>query len=293
VNPDGQDIQKIADVQNFRAEVLARKDLPTIPAVLSRILSVLDGERSSARDLVEVIEHDQALTSKVLKLANSAFFGFSRHVATIPRAVVLLGFATVRNLAMGVKVWDALAGAGRHREMAETLWAHSALVAAGARLIAARVRGVDPDASFTSGLLHDVGKLVISLKLGMPYWALLRRATAESCAVDVLEREHLGVDHAQVGGWLMDAWRLPPGVVAAVRLHHAPPAEPEWSPARVINVADRLLHGSDLETGDLVPAAAALLEETAASGLTVESWAEMCASIRAEQSALRSLLAGE
>src|SRR5213594_728517 len=83
--------------QRFRAEVIGRKNLPTIPAVLSQVLGLVEREDSSTRDLVDLIEHDQALTGKMLRLANSAFFGQSRRVATIPRAVMLLGFSTARS----------------------------------------------------------------------------------------------------------------------------------------------------------------------------------------------------
>ena len=115
-------------VQQLRAEVIARKNLPTIPAVLTRILALVEADGSHGRDLIEVIERDQVLTGKILRLANSAFFGQSRRVATIPRAVVLLGFSTVRNLALSVKVWDALS-AGIPRGRVEELWAHSAATA--------------------------------------------------------------------------------------------------------------------------------------------------------------------
>src|SRR5438477_11855205 len=80
----------------LRAQILNSKDLPTIPVLLARILTVVDGERSSTRELVEVMQRDQALTGRVLRLANSGFFGFSREVASLPRAVMLLGFASVR-----------------------------------------------------------------------------------------------------------------------------------------------------------------------------------------------------
>ena len=96
------------EVQQLRAEVIARKNLPTMPTVLARILQLVEGESANGRELIDVIEHDQALTAKMLRLANSAFFGQSRRVATIPRAVVLLGFSTVRNLALAIKVWDSL-----------------------------------------------------------------------------------------------------------------------------------------------------------------------------------------
>src|SRR3990172_13037352 len=126
-------------VQQLRAEVIARKDLPTIPSVLARILQLVDAESTNGRELIEIIEHDQALTGKMLRLANSAFFGQSRRVATIPRAVMLLGFSTARNLALSVKVWDALS-AGIPRGRVEELWAHSVATAIVTKALTARLR---------------------------------------------------------------------------------------------------------------------------------------------------------
>jgi putative nucleotidyltransferase with HDIG domain len=280
------------ELQGFRAEVFSRTDLPTIPIVLGRILAVIEGERSSTRDLVDVIERDQALTSRLLKLANSALFGCSRKVATVPRAIVLLGFSTVRNLALGVKMWDTLSTGGRQREVVGALWHHSALVAAAAKLLAARIRGVDPDVTFTAGLLHDVGKLVISLKIGMRYWGLVDRVD-DGRPIDVIERAEFGVDHAQVGGWLAEAWRMPAVIVGAIRDHHQPLLDAtEWSPERVVAVADQLVHGTDIATGEQRPAALAVLDRTAAQGLTGEDWAEMIAPLRVEVDLLSGLFKG-
>ena len=135
----------------LRAQIINAKDLPTIPVLLARILAVVDGERSSTRDLVEVMQRDQALSARVLRLANSGFFGFAREVSTVSRAVMILGFGSVRSLALGVKVWDTFMGDERGLKLTE-LWEHSALVGAAARLIAQRTRAADPEEIFTAGL---------------------------------------------------------------------------------------------------------------------------------------------
>src|SRR4051794_29369470 len=99
----GMATSEAARLARLRAQIINSKDLPTIPVLLARILTVVDGERSSTRDLVEVMQRDQALSGRVLRLANSGFFGFAREVATVSRAVMILGFGTVRSLALGVK----------------------------------------------------------------------------------------------------------------------------------------------------------------------------------------------
>src|SRR5207253_2312912 len=159
--------------------VISRKNLPTIPAVLARVLGLVDREDSSTRDLVDLIEHDQALTGKMLRLANSAFFGQSRRVATIPRAVMLLGFSTVRNLALGVKVWDTIAH-GIPPAHLEELWTHAVMVAVASKVLGAKLCAGDPDEAFTAGLLHDVGRLVLAARFKDAYW---------TAAAGALERE--------------------------------------------------------------------------------------------------------
>src|SRR4029077_15055307 len=129
-------------------EVRARKNLPTIPTVLARILQLADAENTSGKELIAVVEHAQALTGEMLRLANSAFFGQSRRVATIPRAVVLLGFSAVRNLALSVKVWEALV-AGVARSRLEELWRHAVWVAMATKALATRLRAGDPEEAFT------------------------------------------------------------------------------------------------------------------------------------------------
>jgi putative nucleotidyltransferase with HDIG domain len=258
-------------LQRFRAEVIGRKNLPTIPTVLARILQLVDQESTSGRDLIEVIEHDQALTAKMLRLANSAFFGQSRKVATIPRAVVLLGFTTVRNLALGVKVWDAL-GTGVSRAHLEELWQHAVAVALATKALTARLCAGDPDEAFTAGLLHDAGRLAMAMRLHEEYWIGVGGA-AESQAIDTIESATFGVDHAEVGAWMLEGWDLPPGIVEAVREHHGAVFQP--GVPGLLAIADRLVAWTDLGSGQLRPEAEQLLRTTGERGVTPGLWGDV------------------
>jgi putative nucleotidyltransferase with HDIG domain len=252
-------------VQQLRAEVIARKNLPTIPAVLTRILQLVEADGSHGRDLIEVIERDQVLTGKILRLANSAFFGQSRRVATIPRAVVLLGFSTVRNLALSVKVWDAMS-AGIPRGRVEELWAHSVATAIVTKNLTARLRAGDPDEAFTAGLMHDVGRLVLAMKFRDAYWTVV----GDREPVERAEANAFGVDHAEVGGWMLEAWSLPPGIVEAVRLHHAETPRP--GVPGLLAVTNRLIAWTDLATGAIRPEAGDPFEIPATLGVTNAVW---------------------
>jgi len=276
-------------MQQFRAEVMARKNLPTIPTVLARILQLADAENTSGKELIAVVEHDQALTGKMLRLANSAFFGQSRRVATIPRAVVLLGFSTVRNLALGVKVWDTL-GTGIARDRLEELWAHAVAVGVAAKTLTARLRVGDPDEAFTAGVLHDVGRLILAMRFREEYWQCVGGA-GESEAIERKEAAGLGVDHAEVGGWILEAWSLPPAIVEAVRSHHAADARP--GVPGLLAVADRLVAWTDLATGAMETQATALLDKSREHGVTPAVWDDVLRRLREgdELAALTQLVA--
>jgi putative nucleotidyltransferase with HDIG domain len=263
-------------LQQFRAEVIARKNLPTIPPVLAGIVALIDSDTAGARRLVELIERDQSLTAKLLRLANSAFFGQSRRVSTVPRAILLLGFSTVRNLALGVKVWEALGGDVTRKRL-EELWAHAITVAVCAKAMAGRLRACDPDEAFTAGLLHDVGRLVIAVRFRDMYWDTVGGAD-ESEAVEERERETFGVDHAEVGGWLLEAWALPPIIVEAVRQHHE--VEPRAGLPRVLALTNRLVSWTDVTAGTARPEAEAYLEPIVDQALTIEAWLQMVGELR-------------
>jgi len=263
-------------VQQFRAEVVARKNLPTIPTVLAKILQLADAENVSGKELIAVIEHDQSLTGKMLRLANSAFFGQSRRVATIPRAIVLLGFSTVRNLALGVKVWDTL-GAGIARSRLDELWVHAVAVGVAAKALTARLRAGDPDEAFTAGVLHDVGRLILAMRFRDEYWRIVG-STGEAEAIERKEAANLGVDHTEVGGWVLEAWSLPPAIVEAVRTHHAGDARP--GVPGLLAVADRLVAWTDLATGIMQNEATALLDRNREHGVTPGMWDEVLRQLR-------------
>jgi putative nucleotidyltransferase with HDIG domain len=269
-------------LQQFRADVIARKSLPTIPPVLTGIIALIDDDRAGAKKLVELIERDQALTARLLRLANSAFFGQARKVSTIPRAVLLLGFSTVRNLALGVKVWDTL-GTGVSRKELESLWSHAVQVASAARTIARQQRQVNADEAFTTGLLHDVGQLVLALRFKALYWDTVHKATSTEHLAG-LEQSALGVDHAEVGSWLLEAWNLPAVMVEAVRRHHD--TEVRTGLAGVIAVSSRLAHRTDFQTGTLAEDGLPILQ---AAGLRLEDWQAAAAEV-AQNAALLSLV---
>jgi putative nucleotidyltransferase with HDIG domain len=203
------------------------KDLPTLPQVVARIMQIVSNPMTSAADLNEVIAVDQALTAKVLRLANSAYYGFPKEITTIPQAVVILGFNTIRNLALSVSVHKMLfEGKERTHFSPREFWKHSVGTAVASKLLAKRIGFKAEENAFTAGLLHDIGKNFFEQHTP-EYNAVLDTALLGEEPLWKVERAQLGLDHAQVGAWMAEKWNLPSDLAAAILRHHQPSQEPQ------------------------------------------------------------------
>ncbi len=227
-------------------------DLPTIPETLTRILKLLEDPNSGARDLAEVIRGDAPLASKILRLANSPLYQKNRTINTVQECVAVLGYRTVRQVALCVAVVSSLGNECEKRGATvnyKDLWRHCVAAGAVAQVLARQIDHDEPEAVFTCGLLHDLGKFVLTLRFPREYSDLV----AERCRcgrplVD-LEREHLGYDHAQAGAALADAWNFPPPLVAAIGGHHDD--EPSERDVALVTLADYLANLLDPSASDL------------------------------------------
>lgn len=198
-------------------------DLPSIPAAALRVIKLTDASSTTASKLAEIIAQDQSMSVRVLRLANSAFYGLSRKVGDLSEAVIILGMRTVRNLAMVASTYPWMIRPLRGYALGpKQLWTHSFGVAIGAQLVAKRARLMDEEAIFTAGLLHDIGKVALSIWLENKLTGLLTLATNENLTFDEAERQVLGYDHQDVGARLGEIWNLPDAIVAAISFHHRP-----------------------------------------------------------------------
>ena len=208
-------------------KVIGRIDsLPTLPTVVARINQLIDDPTASAGDINEVISHDLALSAKILKLVNSAFYGFPRRISSMTHAVVILGFNTVRNIALSAFVFDAFdtrALPFGHRNF----WIHSVGVGVAADSLAVRSGMPVSDDAFVGGLLHDVGKVVMHQFLPAEFAAVLERAKRQDITFLEAELAEGQAGHAEVGALLMENWKLPERLVATLRYHHRPEEAPD------------------------------------------------------------------
>ncbi|HLC26428.1 MAG TPA: HDOD domain-containing protein [bacterium] len=208
------------EMKKFMARV---KDLPTLPVIVTKIMQIAKDEKSSAKDLGTMISRDPSISSRVLRLANSAFYGYSRAITSIPQAVVVLGFETVKSLALSASVFDVL-GRGDSRFFdREKFWLHSIGCAKACELLAKQVRFPDPDSAFVAGLLHDIGKVVLDRFFSEEYQQVMSRIQESPRPIIEVEKEILlGVGHDSVGFWLGQQWKFPTVLLDPIHHHHDP-----------------------------------------------------------------------
>jgi len=212
--------------------------LPPAPAVYSELTLALADDETTARHVAEIFSSDPALCAKILQVVNSAFFGLGREISNLDEAVAYLGLDTVRMLTLSLAANSNMPRASR--SLIDSLQHHSLQVAGLARRVAAN--GACSDNAFLAGMLHDIGKIVISASDPEYVSRVLREAGRHGAALAQLEQRRYGCTHAEVGSYLLSLWGLPFDVVEAVALHHQPgPLRDETSTLYALRVANLLI----------------------------------------------------
>ncbi|BDI30315.1 HD family phosphohydrolase [Capsulimonas corticalis] len=218
------------------------QDLPPLPAVIVRVMQTINDPRTSAQDLNRLISADQAITSKILRLVNSSYYGFPRKVSTVTDAVVILGFNTVRDLTTSIGAFNAFrARRGSTALDREMFWAHSIAVGVAAGVIGRqkKLSSKAQEELFVGGLMHDIGKLFLDQFFPDQYAIVLKLALAANISIWESEKKALGVGHALVSKRIAEKWNLPPTLTAMIALHHQPTSAGEHVQiAAVIHAAD-------------------------------------------------------
>lgn len=215
-----KDPARPVDLQALLAEV---DDLPSIPETLIRILKVLDDPASGPADLTRVVRMDAPVMAKILRLANSPYYSSRGDLADINRCVAVLGYRTVRQVAICITVATSLINsvekAGGQLDYRE-LWRHSVVTGAIAKHLARMTGYPDPEEAFTAGLLHDMGKFVLEVYAPQVYARVVADRLARGCPLSTVEVETFGFDHAALGAAFAESWRFPPVLVRAFAEHH-------------------------------------------------------------------------
>lgn len=192
------------------------------PQVYQKLVEVIDHPRSGPADIARVLSEDSGLTSRLLKLVNSAMFSFPQRIGSVTHAVQVVGTAQVRDLALATSIVSTFDGVPDDLVHMESFWRHSLACGVSARMLAVQRREHNVERFFVAGLLHDVGRLVLFLTLPDQMRGCLERSRDAGTPLHEVEREALGFDHAQVGSALMSSWNFPSVFTEVVGYHHMP-----------------------------------------------------------------------
>lgn len=227
-------------------ELAARlHDLPSLPAVVMELLGSIDQEDVDISVLAKKVAHDQALTAKTLRLANSSLYGLQIKVTTVQQAITYLGFQTTRNLITAAAVTGCFAAQTCPGFDHKAFWRQSIATAACAKVLARRLR-FNQDYAFTAGLLHDIGRLVLVTVVPEAYDAVMEYRKEHDVTVLQAEQAVLGLDHIAAGVALAGLWQFSETMTMAIEYHHQPDATGAGLLAGIVHVADAIVHALDL-----------------------------------------------
>ena len=206
----------------LRSIVNTTTDLTPLKSVATKAIQLAEDERSAAMDLATVISSDQALTSKLLKLSNSAYYGYARRISNVREAVILLGMRTVRSVAISSAIIDVFKLPQLDHDFFDhdLFWAHSVTVGLVAETIARETKAARPEDAFTAGVLHDVGKLAMMLAEPAMFAEVVDLTMREEMRYREAELAVFQVGHEQVGARLAQRWKFPEHLVSSIREHH-------------------------------------------------------------------------
>ena len=234
------------------ADLVAAKinSLPPLPAIVLELLSSIDDEDCNVDQITEKISHDQALVARLLRIANSPFYGLQSKVDSVQDAVVVLGLRQVRMLAIALSTASSLNLIKVPGFSFRAFWDHSLLAAIGARALAHQLKLPEENA-FAAGLLHDVGRLALASCFPEHAAAVMRYLQQHDVDIPEAEFTILGTDHTQIGAMLAKRWGFPDTLCGAIADHHTPDHAERRSLTSLVHVADALSHALDLTDSSL------------------------------------------
>lgn len=233
-------------------------DLPTLPVVIEKIISVASDPKTTVEELAQVISYDQGMTNKLLKLANSIYYAQKNRVDTIKRAISVIGFDEIIGIALGMSILSTVTDkTGLNLDM-KALWIHGIGCATVSKDIAKRTNPGISGKIFIPAMLHDMGKVIFSVYFNNEYRKVRQLAIEQKKPLYFAETAVLKIDHAMISALLMKRWRFPDSIMLPCRYHHTP----ESCPPRyrhhslIINLADYLTQKAGIgHSGNPVPVA--------------------------------------
>jgi HD-like signal output (HDOD) protein len=235
----------VGDILDIISQV---QELPSLPQIVNHVLNVMDDARSNAGDVAHAVEEDPALTAKILRIANSAFYSPNREITSVSFAINRMGTTEVRNIIISTGVISAMHNKANRSIDYTEFWRHCICVAIGARIVndfspvAPKYFRPTENPYFVAGLLHDIGILILEQTLGAVYAEVLEHAHQTGKPLHEVERRILGSDHQEIGAFIAEKWHLPEIVSRTAKYHHNPENAPDELSTfiQVIHIADAL-----------------------------------------------------
>jgi len=229
-----------------KAETL--KILPTLNTIIDEVLRVLADENSSFNRLFNVVRYDQAISSKVISIANSAYFGRGFQITNLERAMVAIGFDEIRRIVMClVFLKEMLHQRNFSQADLMILWTHTLSVACAAKILAAKMMSEDREKVFTVAILHDIGKVPLFME-GDQYRKLMEAARSTGADICSLENQAFAIDHQELGEFMARKWRFPEEFTEVIQQHHGR-AETGVPLVDIIAKADRFIENPAADLG--------------------------------------------
>lgn len=211
----------------------------SLPTIFVKLDETINSPRSTNKDLARVISEDTAMAARLLRIANSAMYNFPARVDTVSHAITVIGINQLRDLVLACSVIRMFDNLSESLVSMESFWRHSIGCGIAARVLAGLRREANIERYFVTGLLHDIGRLIMFTELTREYPIVMAEREKNPALLYKIEQEMLGFDHAKLGGLLLQAWQLPERLAEAVAFHHAPTKAKKFpTEAAVIHVAD-------------------------------------------------------
>ena len=228
--------------EEVRDHVFKLKNISTLSAVATRVIELVGKPSTSARDLGKIISVDQALTARVLKMANSPYYGFPKEIATINLAVVVLGQDVLRDLVVSTSILDQFNSSSNSKDFnIVSFWEHSLATGVVSQHICKKFNFGLPGEAFVAGLLHDIGKLILNQEFPKVMQDIITKSKETKLCLDEIENEFCHCTHYEIGGWLTKKWNFPEQLQYAVAYHHDhTKADKHEKLVKVIEIADLL-----------------------------------------------------
>jgi len=249
----------------YRDQIFSLTSLPTLPMIATEILRASREDNLSVNQLLPIIEKDPPLAMKVLKIANSAYYGLKKDVKSLRHAIVIIGMRELSNIAVSFSVIKDLShDVGDDHISWKQFWKHSVACGYVAQLIVEELEISTRSNVYTLGLLHDIGKLVLYRIDPEGYIEAIELKKSRECSSADAEKEVFGVTHSDVGFWIAEKWKMSEDVISAIGYHHHPDKVSEDRfriCTSLVHVADRVCNFRSISFGSEYDSAISQSEE--------------------------------